>query len=316
MEKIVFVFNKFYTGLIKDVKNNTNDDLKTKVRKNYKAIDKMSSEYVDFFLTGGDFKEPLDHERFVLKDITIKEAVDAIEAENDKEVFWNYFYVLAVLGLVYKEYKDATADEETVDVLGKSVLEILTKKQKGEDVSEDASNILHDDIQAIIGKIKRVDLGGDVPKPEGAPCENPFTSMFKGMENSKICNLAQEISNEVDVSKIKADSPEDIMKLLDFSGSNNIMGDIIKKVSSKMHEKLSNGELKQDDLFSEAIGLMGKMSGGNGGGLGSLFNNPMMSEIFKMAKKNQVKPKSDPRGSSSRERLRKKLEERRATGTK
>ena len=46
MDKIIFVFNKFYTSLIKDVKKNTNDDIKNIIRKHYKAIDKLSHEYI------------------------------------------------------------------------------------------------------------------------------------------------------------------------------------------------------------------------------------------------------------------------------
>jgi hypothetical protein len=187
------------------------------------------------------------------------------------------------------------------------------------------------------------------------------------MENSKICNLAQEISNDIDVSKINIESPDDIMKLLDFSSSNNIMGDIIKKVSSKMHEKISKGELKQEDLFGEAVSMMGKMStgatggskaGGGGGGaadpfaglasmmsglsgaggagglasmmsglsgaggggtpdiasmMGGLMNNPMMAEMLKAAKKGKVATNTEAlKGASSRDRLRKKLEERKS----
>lgn len=318
MEKIVFVFNKFYTSLIKDIKQNTNESLKNTIRKHYKAINKVSDEYVKFFLQGGEFKED-DLERLVLKEISVKDVVDAIESDNDREVFWNYYYILAVLALVYKEYTEANDNTDDVDVLGKSVLDILTKKQKGDDVSDDISGILQDDIQVLIKKINRVEISGKQTKePSGG--DNAFTEMFKGMENSKICNLAQEISNDIDVSSIKADSPEDIMKLLDFSNSNNIMGDIIKKVSSKMHEKINNGELKQEDLFGEAMSMMGKMSSGGQGGMGglgglsSLFNNPMMTEMMKAAKKGKVQPKAADafKSANTRERLRKKLEERRA----
>ena len=322
MEKTVYVFNKFYTSFIKDVKKNGNDEIKSKIKKNYKAIDKLSAEYIQFFLDsfkGEDSKfNFVDESRIVMKDIKTSDVLASLESDNDKDTYWNYIYILASLALVYNESLAEDADEESVGILAQSVLEVLVKKQKGNDVSDDISTILQDDIQELLTKIKHVKID-DVPtvKPEDGGESNPFMNMFKGMEDSKICNLAQEISNDIDVSNLKIDSSEDIMKLLDFSNSNNVMGDIIKKVSSKMHEKISNGEIKQEELLGEAISMMGKMSGGAGGmgglgGLASMFNNPMMSEMMKMASKGKAKPKPDAfRQSSTRDRMRKKLEERR-----
>lgn len=388
MDKIVFVFNKFYTSLIKDVKKNTNDDIKNIIRKHYKAIDNLSHEYIDFFSQSFENSYTSDinilEDKEIFKTIKIGSILPLIVEDDDKLVFWNYYYILAVLALVYIEYKelvgDATAGATaSVDILAQSVLNILTKKQKGEDVADDISVILHDDVQLMLTKIKSVVLGTGAAntgtKGSAAGGEpNPFASIFKGMENSKICNLAQEISNDIDVSKLNIESPDDIMKLLDFSSSNNIMGDIIKKVSSKMHEKISNGELKQEDLFGEAVSMIGKMnggggsaaggskaSGGGGGGggaaadpfaglasmmsglgragglasmmsgltggggggggaggapdiasmMGGLMNNPMMAEMLKAAKKGKVATNTEAlKGASSRDRLRKKLEER------
>ena len=396
MDKIVFVFNKFYTSLIKDVKKNTNDDIKNIIRKHYKAIDNLSHEYIDFFSQSFENSYTSDinilEDKEIFKTIKIGSILPLIVENDDKLVFWNYYYILAVLALVYIEYKELVGDETagataSVDILAQSVLNILTKKQKGEDVADDISVILHDDVQLMLTKIKSVVLGTEAGSGAGATNTgtkgssaggepNPFASIFKGMENSKICNLAQEISNDIDVSKLNIESPDDIMKLLDFSSSNNIMGDIIKKVSSKMHEKISNGELKQEDLFGEAVSMMGKMNGGGGsaaggskagggggggggggaaadpfaglasmmsglggaGGLasmmsgltggggggggaggapdiasmmGGLMNNPMMAEMLKAAKKGKVATNTEAlKGASSRDRLRKKLEER------
>jgi hypothetical protein len=364
VEKIIFVFNKFYTCLIKDVKKNTDDNLKDIIRKHYKAIDKLSPEYIEFFISScnSKFNESVEElEKYeILKDIKLGDILPVINENQDKEVFWNYYYILAVLALVYVEYKKEESENKDtnevkinpVDILSQAVLDILTKKQKGDDVTDDISVILHDDIQALLLKIKQVVLDSSSSSSSSTKDKttepNPFMNLFKGMEDSKICNLAQEISNDIDVSNLKLDSSEDIMKLLDFSNSNNIMGDIIKKVSSRMHDKISNGELKQEDLFGEAMSMMGKMNmgggaagggaggsfgglaglmnmmggaggagvGGGGGGLaemmGGMMNNPMVSEMMKAAKKGKAKPNPEVfKGASSRDRLRKKLDEKR-----
>jgi hypothetical protein len=93
---------------------------------------------------------------------------------------------------------------------------------------------------------------------------------------------------------------------MDFSSSNNILGNIIGKVSSKMQEKMSKGEMKQEDLIGEAMNMMSMMGGAQG-----FFNNPMMADLMKNMKKGKVNPRTDVmRRESTREKLRKKLEER------
>jgi hypothetical protein len=70
-----------------------------------------------------------------------------------------------------------------------------------------------------------------------------------------------------------------------------------------------------------AGGLADMLKGMGGlGGLGDIMNNPMFTEMMKMAKKGKVQTKnsngqrtSKHGGSSTRDRLRKKLEERKKT---
>ena len=63
--------------------------------------------------------------------------------------------------------------------------------------------------------------------------------------------------------------PEDVFKCMDMNNSNNIVGDILKKVSSKIHQKLASGQLRQDQLLSEAMNMMSSMNGLGGSGGGS-----------------------------------------------
>jgi hypothetical protein len=157
----------------------------------------------------------------------------------------------------------------------------------------------------------------------------PPKDFLESIENSKIANIAKEISQEIDISNISIEKPEDVAKLMDFSGSNNFLGNIVSKVSTKLTEKISSGEINQDDLLSEAMSMMGMLNGGGAGGaggiadilknmgglggLGGMLNNPMMNEMMKMAKKGKVATKNtggSRRSSvSTRDRLRKKLEE-------
>lgn len=309
-DRIVFTFNKFYSNLIKDLKA-SNEDLRSTIKKNYKVIDKLSTEYCEFFLEGFSPEtvknvESLD-ESLVLKDIKVK---DVLEKLGDSNVFWNYVYILTVVSSVYKEL--STTDEKQCELLFNSVVSVLGTIQKNEDAQKAIDEILDDDIRQVLGKIKMVE---EDPAPKSE--EDPFADLFGKMGNSKICSLAKEISQGIDVSNINVEKPEDIFKMMDFTSSNNILGDIVKKVSSTIHDKISTGELKQEDLFGEAMSMMSMMNKGGGGFgdiagmMGNMMNNPMMGDILKATKKGKANVKKDVfKKADVRERLRNKLDAR------
>jgi hypothetical protein len=355
-QKILFLFNKFFISFVKDVKE-TSETLKVSIKKNYKIVDKASTENIDEFW--GAWENSLNalykNDQSVmnvtlLKEFKLKEVLDAFP-DNEKETFWNHIYVLLLFSYLYNEITEPTepeiedeevdeevdeadeADEdpltnllnnvsdtnkktEQIESLFNKVVEIIAKIQKGETVSE-IDEILDDDVRTLLSKITPK-CSKNAPKPEANPNdansskpEFDMGSMFGGMaQNSKIANLAKEISEEIDVSNIKIEKPEDIMKMMDFSGSNNVMGDIIKKVSTKISDKIQTGELKQDDLLGEAMTMMNLMGKG---GLGNMFgNNPMMSELMKSMKKGKpMQTKQEVfNKASTRDRLREKLEKR------
>ena len=107
--------------------------------------------------------------------------------------------------------------------------------------------------------------------------ENKFESEFM---NSTIGNLAKEISEELNGDDLKCmENPDDLMKNL-LSGEGGGLGNIIQKVSSKLQNKMKNGELNEEALMKEATNMMGmlnpafsKMAGGmGGGGMGGMSN--------------------------------------------
>ena len=338
-------FNKFYSNFIKDVKA-TNDEIRGLIKKNYKILDKMSDEYIVFYK--GQIQELLPAiinndltsltsnadllEKTLVKDVTVKMVLEGLESEMDKSIFWNYVFILSVIVLIKNEF-DVEGECKQVDDLFTSVISILSKIQTGEEYEGLVSDIVDDDIRALLSKINNfreaaAAQNASAPKSGGDP--------FSMMGDSMIANLAKEISSEIDVSSINIEKPEDVLKMMDFSSSNNVVSDIIKKVSSKIHDRISTGEIKQDDLFGEAMKMMSMLStngggggaggdnplaglasmmggAGGGGGLGNILNNPMMSEMMKAMKKGKAVPKQDVKAKmTARDRLRTKLEERRS----
>lgn len=379
-QKICYMFNKFFSSFVKELKN-LDDTLKTTIKKHYKVIDKSSEEYYQFFwknvkdhirvfvdeadLTNNDAVKDVE----IIQGVTIQNAVNVLK-ENNLQTFWNYVNILIIFAYLYteikqsstqqsnvegEEKKDNVEDTETVDenktsenngndeqenkhapsvgvyLLFVKVVKILSMIQNSQDPSAELADIIDDDIKSLVSKIKVFEIVNDDIKIDEAADTMPVPpkDFLESIENSKIANIAKEISKEIDISNINIEKPEDVAKLMDFSGSNNFLGNIVSKVSTKLTEKISSGEINQDDLLSEAMSMMGMLNGGgaggaggiadilkNMGGLSGMMNNPMMNEMMKMAKKGKVATKNTGgnrrnNGSSvsTRDRLRKKLEE-------
>ena len=320
-EKILFLFNKFFISFVKDIKD-TDDDFKVSIKKNYKVIDKSSDEHLnEFWSTFKDYipsfaDADANADLTILKDIKVNDIISKLG--DDVEVFWNYIYILSTFSYLFNQ-------EDQSEELFNKVVDVLGLIQKGtykDNLVDDVDDILDDDIKTLLLKItprmsksasdtSDADADASDKKAEGFD----FGSIFgESAKNSKIANLAKEISEEIDVSSIKIEKPEDIMKMMDFSSSNNVMGDIIKKVSSKITDKIQNGDLNQQDLLSEAMGMMSMMGGKGGGafgGLGDMLNNPMVAEFMKSMKKGKpMNTRTDLVNlSSTRDRLRRKLDE-------
>lgn len=313
-QKTERVFNKFFSSFLKDLKE-VNDELRKKVKSNYKVVDKSSSEYCTLFsenmlchltdFTSESFSEAA-LSKFVCKEVTLSDVVQGLDtkSEEEKNIIKNYLYVLMLFAHM------ASLEEE--DELFKQVVTILTRIQEGdqEGFETEKDDVIDDDIKSLLEIIRRFGLAPKAPKLEkedDGPADP--SSLFGMLGNSKIANLAKEISQDIDVSSLKTDNPEDLIKsMLDFNSGNNVLGNIIQKVSSSLNNKISNGELKQEDLLGEAMSMM-NLFGGSGNN--PLASNPLFAQMMKGMKSGKASVRPDVvRKSDARTRLRKKLEAR------
>jgi hypothetical protein len=341
--KIVFMFNKLFIDFLKDVKE-TSPILKNSIRKNYRVINKLSIEHLEKLWEGCQphftkfvslsIPELNDDEEinsiFLVKDLAISNILQEFQEQND--VFWNHVIILIVFAYLYHEnnqddievledHEDHEDVSDSVDALGDDtkddqvdqlfykVCEVLSTLQKGEDVSKELDDVLDEDLKGLLSKVTYNKL--HLPTAELPQQPPQLGDMFgKLPANSKIGRLAEEIAKDVDLSKLNIQNPSDIMNMItDFGSSNNVMSDIIKKASNTIHNKLSSGELNQDELLSEAMGMMSFM--GKNGGMADILNNPMVSEIMKNLKKGKpMQTKTDVNKSGTHERLKRKLDER------
>ena len=336
-DKILFVFNKFFISFIKDVKDCASHSIKQIIKKKFKVVDKMSNEYLinlwdecepqfHKFTTLTTTDLSLDSDIMSLKLIADVSLSDIKTSFHNDDIFWNHVIILLIFAFMfYEEDEDDVIDAESRaqdEILLKKVVDTLSMIQKGNS-NIDMEEILDDDIKALLSKVKFiVTPSEDTKENTGDYKEDPkkpdfnISDIFGDIaKDSKIANLAREISEEIDISSLNIEKPEDIMKLMDFSGSNNVMGDIIKKVSSKISSKIESGDLGQDEIIGEAMTMMSMLGkSGAGGPLGNILNNPLMNQFMKSMKKGKpMQTKTDViNKASTRERLKKKLEEKRA----
>jgi hypothetical protein len=308
-DKTVRIFNKFFSGFLKDLKE-IDDDLKKSVKASYKFIDKASHEYCEFFvenfmIDGNVSKHDVTleslGERMVCQNIKLADVITKT-TENSKNVVFNYVYILSLFAHMYKL--------EDENELLEQVLKLVSAIQNGsEEYEQEKDDVIDDDIKALLEKIK--EYGGQTKvniDASGSTDSFDPSKILDSLNNSKIANLAKEISKDIDLSGIKTDNPDDLIKnMFNMSGENNVLGNIIQKVSSTLNEKISTGEFKQEDLIGEAMNMMNMFSGS---GVPNPFtSNPLFNQMMKSMKTGKTNIKQDVvKKADTRERLRRKLE--------
>lgn len=310
--KIYYVFNKIFLSLIKEVKTK-NDEIKHTLKQHYKIFDKQSSEYIVFFVNNINeninrvlFSEDdiLDNvevlnmllfENITINDLLIKVIKDN---EHDKNTLKYYVYLLMLLSYIYK----LEIDNDKKKILLETVLNIISVFDSNEIEKDDIEglmeDIIDDDIKTVLWKIydNKEYLKNIVSKDDIVDDSYNGLPNLDFMKNTKIGNLAKEISETIDVSKLNLENPEELLNvenIFNGGGSNNVIGDIIKTVGDQISLKIQNGELNQEELMTEALGMMGNLNMGG--------ENDMMSQMMNMMNANQ---------NPTRRRLQKKLQNR------
>jgi hypothetical protein len=216
----------------------------------------------------------------IIKTINFKELWQKEISESNRNKIWEYIQTLFVLGETI--ISDTDRVKKLVENI-KNVSDPENTQTTEQDTSED---------KELLDMIKNLS--------NNTNSDTNIDDEF--IDNSLIGNLAKELSNELDMSNMNID-PENTNNVGDVF-SNLLSGDnpmkfmnLIQTVGDKINNKVSSGDLDQQDLINEA----GKMMGALGG------NNPMFGNMFKNM--NQQQPSQQPPSTNpTRERLKKKLE--------
>lgn len=342
VETVVRVYNKFVVDMLLSLKAG-NAELRRALRTSHKAIDPASAAYI------ASAKRTLPTSALTREDLVLDAVLDdaavrafeplegvsvaTLAATEDAQLragLRAYVYLLAALAATHAECTDESAALEGRRALATNALRVLSSAQKGGALPTQAlHSILDDDIVRLLERLAKVsaslpasatsddsegsDEGGEGGAGGMGGMGADMADVMRALENSKIAELAQEISKEIDLSSLPMDDPSKLFNFADLGDKNSVLGSIVGKVGSKIQSKLASGELKHDELLGDAMSML-KMFGGNSS-LAGLTNNPIVGEVLKAAQKGKLNMgglAGAQRSSSARDRLRTKMAKRAA----
>ena len=181
------------------------------------------------------------------------------------------------------------------------MFEEMMKNMQGNDVSGNM-DMFEEMMKNMQGNM---DISGDnknIPNPDDI--QDHLNSLMGGKIGKLAQEIADETASELDIDTDNINGIGDIFSKL-FKNPGQLMN-MIKKVSSKLDQKLKSGEIKEAELMKEASELVEKMKntpgmkdmekmlgkmgmGGNGGKVNmNMFQSMMKSNIKKSSQKERM----------------------------
>jgi len=238
-------------------------------------------------------------------------------SENTKKTLWKYLQLL--LFVTVGSIDDKSKFGDTANIFEGMGDDMLQEKLK--ETMEGLTGFFNDtgaDQQDVSGEEFHFDASDNaMPDVEG------IHEHLKGIFDGKIGKLAKELAEEISIdfedmmkSDTKNASQQDIMKKL-MKNPKQMM-DMVKKVSGKLQTKMDSGEISKDELMKEAGTILNKMKEMGG----SKEVNDMFKQfaggmgLGKNAKLDINALKRMTTQESTRDRLRKKAEEKKTSNLK
>ena len=241
---------------------------------------------------------------YFLPNINFHEIWKQNISDNTRNVIWKYMQlILFTISRDLendKSFGDAAKLFEAIDEdeLSKKLEESMKEMTEMFDMS---SNIFND-------------ISNSTFSNENLPDPDDIKNHLSGILDGKLGRLANEIAEET-TKDLNLDENSNVNDVFDnlFKNPGKLMG-MVKKVGTKLDEKIKSGELKQHELMKEASDIMDKMK-----------NMPGMKNMDKMFKKMGINTNGKKfnmnamrsslnmnlKKSSQRDRMLKKLEKRR-----
>ena len=253
-------------------------------------------------------------------------------SENTKQAIWKYLQLIliTIMGNVKSAASfgdtaglfEGIEEEELQKKLGDTI-EGLTNFFKGLSKDGSTENMEKAFEEMFQGATENAGESEETPNEEGGAMPNAddlhnhLKTLFDGKIGTLAKELAEEMSGEVmemfDDGEVKETS--DVLKKM-MRNPKKIM-DLVKKIGSKLDDKMKSGSISQEELMKEASEMMSKMKGGAGGkefqdmmknmmksmggsmGKGVFDMNRMSAMMGKSAQKDRMRTKLEKRQQSA-----------------
>jgi hypothetical protein len=228
-------------------------------------------------------------------------------SEKTKEVLWKYLQL--IMFSLLSDIKDGSIFKDTAKLF--EAIDENEFKNKLEETMNNMQDIFGntEDDEAIDGSNINID---NLPKPD------EIHDHINGMLGGKLGNLAREIAEEtaeeLNVNMDDVNSVGDVFNKL-FKNPSKLMG-IVKNVGNKLESKIRSGDIDESELIKETTEMMGKMNNipgmGNIKGMLDQFGMGGLAGMMggKNVKMNMGAFNNHMKGMQMRERMKKKVEER------
>jgi hypothetical protein len=310
---ILRTFPEFTEKITLGEKNILNDINNEETKKLYDYCCKTyPTRFFDILYKNEDlFIENNEKNCFFLPNIDFKLIWKEDLGDKTKDIIWKYLQL--ILFSISSSLTESDCFGPTAKLF-EAIDENELKEKLSETIEEmsnmfDISNI---DLDEIKKETEKQFTSDDLPNPED------LQEHISGLLNGKLGRLAAEIAEEtaagLNIDMENVDSVGDVFQTL-FKNPGNLMN-MVKKVGSKLDEKMKSGELKESELMQEATELMEKMKSMPGmKQMDSIFNKMGIPTGGNKGKVNmnqfQSHMKRNIKHATQRERMRAKLEQRR-----
>jgi hypothetical protein len=298
----IFIFNQYYIDFLKRLKNvakenressNTAKNVFKTIKEHYMTFDKTSDEYLQHLnehVSHDAWDAYVDNYESWLQDNSgiqlYKEIVlgDIIKLMQDNYLCHHFISVFFI-------FRNELSDEISANIV--KILQTMDGKDLIEQLEDEKIKKVLTNLHELRNKNIKEKAGIDM----------------NFIEDTTLGKLAKEILQDVDVGKLQKSMGEngDVLKAIGDPDSG--FADIITNVSKKMANKISNGELKQENLIQDAMkfaSIMPNLFGGPGGPRGAGGpggaggKQPDMSNIMSMMSTLMGNAKGMPRGHGSK----------------
>ena len=270
-DQLAFLFNQYYFEILTKLKSHAKDA----IRKHYAKFDRVSDVYSKRFYEVAipildAFKARILEEK--------KDSTKTAETKDEDDDTDEIEFFKGISWFLVKETIEAKMLDQFLAAL--VIIQALGENKDSEDV-----------VNAVWRVVKEFDSIDKLELPEDHlamqilkwidSVRSQEKSKREEENNQEIPSALKETLDKIGSTKIGQLATELSKELSGKPDLGNI-GDMVSKVSSKLQSKLQNGEINQNDLLQETMGMMGSLMNLAGSATGSAASggnavNPLAS---------------------------------------